>query len=1007
MRRKFDFWQSTVASFLPQRNRRGGRRREVTPKSRSLHGRFEVLEYRCMLSVTGDYNGSGLVEVTDYTVWKTSFGSTVSAGTGADGNGDGVIDAADYTVYRDNLGSSTPAVPFVNISIDGLSEAIEESPGAIVFRNSDFSKQSLAMNQPESGLPLYVPDYSAPSSIFDPNAAVDFTSAIAAIDPSMIGTHQVRFTYDSLQLELWTTQNWPGLEAAGPGLFRIPSGFNLAPNTATLSFLIEGLENSESFSTDFIQVEAIPTGGGTTLQDRGYYTVVETGMGVDGNRDTAIDFDNSHDRQLLFWFNNDQEGFHDTDTAVEAEQPNITTPDNSDNLIGQRRDLEDLAPLRVNVAPLLVQNAFDTAGMGTPDPGQLQVTYRLNLVNPAGATLRLFYSNNEQADVTRHVSDDSTANVQATDTFFRAAAAPSFATQLQLEQIGEGLNSFLFEAIGAAYGTGFTATPTLEFETIVEYADGSTTTKTQAVELDLRDIKQLYTRWDIDYGVNGGVPGTDLRLDTSFQHFVTPTETTHSSQITMVPFHSGDDHVVFVHGWNNSDVVGNDDKAAAAETMFKRLYWQGFRGEFAAFNWPTFYPEGPFGDTYNPSEFQAYRSANALKEILADYRGEAPNLQPVQLLAHSMGNIVAGEALRIWTYELPFNDDPLVTNYVAMQAAVSAGAYGSNGTDSLFPGRPEPDLYRFWSHGQQDGLTNPSLGVSYYFQGAGFGAEQRINMYNQADFALDLWDANNVAKEAVDEFFPPVENPYYPSTIWPFGYLWQSGPDRDLNANDDTFERYNANETLNATLTLTNPQGRPGVNAYEIMAFFAQSADTAVGTKSVAQFDVNINIQTFGLLGGNNIRANHSYQFNHDAAEAWEFYERLKTELQFGATYGAAALVATFGTSLESPSLDGKSYESPRLDSESHDRLARFLQPIAVSSQKERAFIKDPVVYEPTLRPPLSRLEILDAYYEEYQESDRRWAVERPLSEAPEPPEIVWESLSLGQGRLPFIPILS
>jgi hypothetical protein len=175
----------------------------------------------------------------------------------------------------------------------------------------------------------------------------------------------------------------------------------------------------------------------------------------------------------------------------------------------------------------------------------------------------------------------------------------------------------------------------------------------------------------------------------------------------------------------------------------------------------------------------------------------------------------------------------------------------------------------------------------------------------------------------------------------------------------------------------------------------------------VVQFDVNIDLQTFGMLGGDDIRANHSYQFNHDAAETWDFYERLKTELQFGATYGAAALVSTVGASLESPSLGGESHESPRLDRELYERLDWFLQPIAVSSQKERAYTKEPVVYESTVRPALSRLEILDAYYDKYQASDRRWAVEPPLSEVPETREIVWESLSQGQGRLGVVPTLS
>lgn len=304
----------------------------------------------------------------------------------------------------------------------------------------------------------------------------------------MLGSYNARFTFDNMKVRLWTTTNWTGMTSVGGGLFQIPTGVTLTPATSSLSFLIEGLANSTAFATDSILVEAVPTGAGATLSDSGRYTVIETGMGVDGNRDTAIDFNSSHDRQLLFWFNNDQKGFDDDEPTIEVEDPSIMTPDNTNNLIGQRRDLEDLAPLRLNVAPLLVQNAFDTAGMGTPNPGQLRVTYRMNLVNPGGSTLQLFYSNNEQADVIRHVSDQTTATTQATDSFFRTAAGPSFATTQQLQQISDGLNAFLFEAAGAAYGSTFTATPTLQFETVIQYADGTTTSKVQSVSLDLRDI---------------------------------------------------------------------------------------------------------------------------------------------------------------------------------------------------------------------------------------------------------------------------------------------------------------------------------------------------------------------------------------------------------------------------------------------------------------------------------------------------------------------------------------
>lgn len=62
--------------------------------------------------IVGDYNGNGTVGPEDYTVWASTYGSTVTAGTGADGNGDGVVNAADYTVWRDaDAASLATAVP--------------------------------------------------------------------------------------------------------------------------------------------------------------------------------------------------------------------------------------------------------------------------------------------------------------------------------------------------------------------------------------------------------------------------------------------------------------------------------------------------------------------------------------------------------------------------------------------------------------------------------------------------------------------------------------------------------------------------------------------------------------------------------------------------------------------------------------------------------------------------------------------------------------------------------
>lgn len=56
-----------------------------------------------ILNPVGDYNGSGLTDGADQSVWSDRYGQAGT--TPADGNGDGVVDAADYTVWRDDLTS--------------------------------------------------------------------------------------------------------------------------------------------------------------------------------------------------------------------------------------------------------------------------------------------------------------------------------------------------------------------------------------------------------------------------------------------------------------------------------------------------------------------------------------------------------------------------------------------------------------------------------------------------------------------------------------------------------------------------------------------------------------------------------------------------------------------------------------------------------------------------------------------------------------------------------------
>jgi hypothetical protein len=62
------------------------------------------------VAFAGDYNGNGLVDAADYTVWRDLQGKTLDPR--ADGNTDGVINLADYNIWKANFGLAAGAGSF-------------------------------------------------------------------------------------------------------------------------------------------------------------------------------------------------------------------------------------------------------------------------------------------------------------------------------------------------------------------------------------------------------------------------------------------------------------------------------------------------------------------------------------------------------------------------------------------------------------------------------------------------------------------------------------------------------------------------------------------------------------------------------------------------------------------------------------------------------------------------------------------------------------------------------
>ena len=168
------------------------------------------------------------------------------------------------------------------------------------------------------------------------------------------------------------------------------------------------------------------------------------------------------------------------------------------------------------------------------------------------------------------------------------------------------------------------------------------------------------------------------------------------------------------------------EKDRFAETMYKRLYWQGYQGRFGSFRWPT-------ASGYNPGSRPAKQKHFSVrsKTRRGDRRQGLKNLLTrlnilypgqVQLSAHSMGNIAAGEALRQAT-------STLVQTYAAFQGSVPAHDYDTNApTLTVSPDAGEPNVYaHYWN------ATN-----AQYFAGV-IGSARYVNFFNTNDFVLDHW----------------------------------------------------------------------------------------------------------------------------------------------------------------------------------------------------------------------------------------------------------------------------
>lgn len=612
---------------------------------------------------------------------------------------------------------------------------------------------------------------------------------------------------------------------------------------------------------------------GTTLaaikeSDSHAYLLIAFGLAVDFNRDGDITFDGdddtSEDHPFVFWINDNVDRSHTVD-GNDTEQDSIEEGEamaNSWDLdwtydtIHWQRDLEDFARLTINAQTFKTGVASGNLAVGLKWVGDFD--------EDNSPSIKLFQAV-EANGGSLYLTDNTTASAQIAGNYANAVnsadgngtlIAPSSnawdfvipTTALGNFTDNNGIAHFLFE--GCSPGQGTLKVVLLQKtgnQTYTKLNDGPE----PGVSFDLEKITDLYEQWSVGNG-NGTAPG-NVSLVGNYSY---PSPTTEAEQ----------NYILFVHGWNMNEWYKED----FASTAFKRLYWQGYQGRFGVFEWPTTYGFSTWWDAivdaanFDVGELRAWQSAPYLEDFLANYFGDYEG--HVYILAHSMGNVLTGEALR-----LAARDDlgELVNTYVASQAAITDHAYSGNLSNNLDADVPLlVEIVRLFRDG-----TYPQTSNVYknWFSGNSGAAGRRINFYNVNDYALwhDVWE--------LDQWFKPdigSGQPYY----------------YDFNGNttvdsDDHFRRATSLLGTYSSLSLGNATTTPSSSdRYEIMALGAQARRQALGNTNSDNggLDESVNLQSLwpadtGVKGSSGLDYSahkwHSAEFrstNHAQAGYWQ-----------------------------------------------------------------------------------------------------------------------------------------
>jgi len=486
------------------------------------------------------------------------------------------------------------------------------------------------------------------------------------------------------------------------------------------------------------------------------------------------------------------------------------------------RDLEDYARLWVCG---ITTNALTNLPPGTTVTLSWGDVGNPNTNNP---TIDLF----QAADPSGGIGylTNATTGASQTNALYVGRIGPGQSIQLNGSQFAGNWAGNYFIWCGVSPGSGVLS--------LTIARGGSNIVAQTGAYIALQDIKQMYERWSVG-DIFSLSPKTTASPATEgiaqpFQYGAPDTNTP---------------YILFVHGWN----LEIWEKDRFAERAFKRLYWQGYQGRFGSFRWPTragfagtllqLFLDHSQKNNYDQSENQAWQSGNGLQNLLGTLNRNYPN--HVYMLAHSMGNVVAGEALRL------SGATRIVNTYVPSQAAISAHTY-----DTTVPN------YSFFQLGVSISAKTPNIYGNWFSANNGNAAGAIVSFFNTNDYALQrsAWQVN--------QLFKPDQQVWVGDFNWTYAY---SGSPNDPSPWNH-FIKYSV--SAGATNTVTFDIVNSVNNRYEVMALAAESWTTALGATPNVNHVSDVDLSGVWPTDTQNQNAPYSEHFYHSAEFRGDYWQQ-------------------------------------------------------------------------------------------------------------------------------------